>query len=152
MYEFSSADMTKARELLENGATCALVKGDSSVCSSERGVSFLFSLVSEKKNFEGYSVADKIVGKAAAYLLVLLGVKAVFASVVSRSALRVLQDGGASVSYDVVCPYVINRNGTAPCPMETAVENALSPSDAAEKIRSALESLRLKTSSSDDDA
>ena len=147
MHDFSSPDITKARELLDDGATCALVKGDSCVCSSERGVSFLFSLVSEKKNFDGYSVADKIVGKAAAYLLVLLGVKTVFASVISRPALRVLQDGGASVRYDVVCPYVINRSGTAPCPMETAVENAVSPSDAVDKIRSALEFLRLKNSS-----
>ena len=146
MYDFSS-DMTKAREFLDDGATCALVKGTTAVRSSEKGIGFLFSLVSEKKHFDGYSVADKIVGKAAACMLVLLGVKAVYSRVISRSALCVLQESGVSVVYDVVCPYIINRSGTAPCPMETAVKDAVSPSDAVEKIRSALESLRLGTSS-----
>ncbi|MBO5006585.1 MAG: DUF1893 domain-containing protein, partial [Clostridia bacterium] len=77
-------DLIKAKEILENGAfTCVLVKGDEVISFSERGVKPLLALLSQNKKLESFCAADKVVGKAAAFLYLLLGVKNLHALVIS---------------------------------------------------------------------
>ena len=75
----------------------------------------------EGVDMQGAYVADKVVGKAAAYLYVLLGVRKVYAAVISRPALDVLERYNIGIVYDMLVPAIRNRTDTGFCPMETAV-------------------------------
>lgn len=87
----------------------------------ESGVKPLLLLLAGDKKIPGAVAADKIVGKAAAFLFVLLGVKKLHAVVLSRSAMPILDKYGVEYSYDTLTEMIINRQGSGPCPMEEAV-------------------------------
>lgn len=79
----------------------------------ERGVADLFRLLREEPQLlRGAFIADKVVGKGAAALMVLGGVEGLFADVVSRPALELLAGAGIAVEYTVVVPGIMNRAGT----------------------------------------
>ena len=69
----------------------------------------------------GASVADRIVGRAAAMLFVKAGIKEAFSEVISKDAVKLLNDHGINCSWDVITDMIINRKGNGPCPMEKAV-------------------------------
>ncbi len=71
--------------------------------------------------YEEYAAADRVVGKAAAFLYVLLGVTAVYAEVLSEPALKVLRGHGMAVEAQCVVGRIVNRKGDGLCPMESAV-------------------------------
>ena len=74
----------------------------------ERGVADLFRLLREEPQLlRGAFIADKVVGKGAAALMV-----------VSRPALELLAGAGIAVEYTVVVPGIMNRAGTGTCPVE----------------------------------
>ena len=76
----------------------------------ERGVADLFRLLREEPQLlRGAFIADKVVGKGAAALMVLGGVEGLFADVVSRPALELLAGAGIAVEYTVVVPNIVNR-------------------------------------------
>jgi hypothetical protein len=86
-----------------------------------RGVKPLVIWLSSGEDFHGFSAADKVIGKATAFLYVLLGVKAVYASVISEGALDVLTKNGIDTQYGCVVEHIINRAGDGICPFEQAV-------------------------------
>ena len=64
-----------------------------------------------------------------------LGVKAVYASVISKSALAVLQDGGIYAEYGSLVENIINRQGDGICPFEAAVLDVWDGETAYKEIR-----------------
>ena len=81
----------------------------------ERGVADLFRLLHEEPQLlRGAFIADKVVGKGAAALMVLGGVEGLFADVVSRPALELLAGAGIAVEYTVVVPNIVRRDGHLP--------------------------------------
>ena len=136
-------DLAKAKKiLLDTGATCVLCKGGSRVESQLRGVTPLVDLLDTFMDFSGYSAADKVVGKATAFLYCLLEVKAVYTPVISEQALQVLQQHGIDAQYDLCVPAILNRRKDGFCPMETATRHIDDPETALDAIRSTLEKLR----------
>lgn len=87
-------------------------------------------LLSSHTDCKDYSAADKIVGKAAAMLYVLLGVSEVYAQVMSESAQYTLARHGILPICDTSVKQIINRTGSDICPMEATVENINDPVDA----------------------
>lgn len=136
-------DLTKARQMLaKQELTCAIVSDDMVYISKERGVKPLLECFYEKKMPSGFSAADKVVGKAAAFLYVLLGAKELYADVLSRPALAVLQQYDIMVTYGQLTDAIRNRTNTGFCPMETAVlaiEDPAEALNAIEKTRIALQ-------------
>ena len=130
--------------LVSGGYTCVLYNGESEIVSSERGVSFLLGLYNSGKNYSGYVSADKVVGKGAALLYALLGIKEIYALVISESALSVLQNNGIICTYDTLVPHIINRRGDGICPIEGATMDIENPVDAPSVIARTLEKLRAK--------
>lgn len=108
------------RILLEEGCTCVLCAGDAVYKSKHRGVKPLLDLLDAGADVRGSSAADKVVGKATAFLYCLLGVKQVHGCVMSVSAARVLQDHGVNATWDTLVEGIRNRAGDGPCPMEAA--------------------------------
>lgn len=116
------SDAVKARAILESdGHTCVLKKGDAVQTSRFRGVRPLVQWLESGADLKGYCAADKVVGKATAYLYCLFGIRAVYAHVMSRSAREVLQRFGIIASYGQLAENIINRNGDGICPFEAAV-------------------------------
>lgn len=136
-------DLERAAALLKSGEyTCALVKGDAVYTSRERGVKPLMTWLAEKTVLSGFSAADKIVGKATAFLYVLLGVDSVYAPVVSKSASEVFSKHGIELICDAEVEAIRNRTNTGFCPMEQAVKGITHPADAPNAIREALEKMQ----------
>lgn len=138
-------DMISAKDILiSEQLTCCLVKGDSIYKSTKRGVSPLLSWYDKGERFSGFCAADKVVGKAAAYLYVLLGVSQVYASVISTPAKEVLLREGITVFFDTQVPGIINREGNGPCPMEACVKDISDAQSALGTIRKKLLELSAK--------
>ena len=86
----------------------------------ERGVKDLYRLLKEEPEFlAGASIADKVIGKGAAALMVLGGVHEVFAQVISTPARELLERSGIKVAFLSEVPHIINRTRTGWCPLET---------------------------------
>ncbi len=107
-----------------------------------RGVAPLLSLLESGEDVSAFFCVDKVVGKAAAFLYILLGIRRVYALTVSESALALLLSSGVSVGYETLVPRIQNREGTGFCPMESAVLAESEPSSALLAIRAALLALR----------
>ena len=73
--------------------------------------------------FRDLEVADKIVGKAAAMLFALSGVKKVYAHVLSKSGEKILQENNIEYEYGQLVDNIINRKGDDICPMEKTVKD-----------------------------
>ena len=132
-----------AREILiENGYTAVLCSEDEVYHSTERGVRPLIGFLESGKNFSGFCAADKTVGLGAAHIYILLRVRSVFATVISSSARALLESAGIAVSFESEVPYIINRKGDGPCPIETAVLGTTDSKDALTKIKQALKALK----------
>lgn len=136
-------DLEKAAEMLRNGDyTCVLCKGKEIITCTERGVKPLLDLLDSGKDLKDFSAADKVVGKAAAFLYVLLDVKAVYSPTMSESAIHLLEANGICPQYDIPVENIINRSGTGICPMEETVKELSVPKEALTAIRQRLSELR----------
>jgi hypothetical protein len=136
-------DLEKAKEYLESRqASCVLCKDDRLHCSFHRGVRPLLDFLDSGEDFTGFSAADKVVGKATAFLYCLLGVKAVHAGVLSDSAAQVLAGAKIAFSCDRQVSGIRNRDNTGPCPMENATRDIEDPHEALIAIRNTLKALQ----------
>ena len=136
-------ELALAKEYLdEEDCTCVLYKSGTLLSSNHRGVRPLLDFLDSGRDLRGFCAADKVVGKATAFLYCLLGVRAVHARVMSLPAVRVLVSFGISVSSDELTDGIRNRAGTGPCPMEQATKDIDDPREALEAIRKTLESLK----------
>ena len=136
-------DLENARRVLEaEGCTCVLCREGQTLTSHRRGVAPLLELLESGQRFADWSAADKVVGKATAMLYRLLGVKTLWAKVISESALTALQQGGIEAQWEQCVPHIINRQGDGPCPMEAATAGIDDPHRALAAIQTALQKLQ----------
>ncbi len=136
------ADTTQAKQLLKQGNyTCVLLRGTTVHTSRERGVRPLLTLLDSGEDMSHFCAADKVVGKAAAMLYVLLGIDELWAGVISAAALPVLTAHGISIQYDHLTECIRNRTGTGFCPMEQAVRDIGTPEEGLAAIRNKLDTL-----------
>ena len=134
-------DLSKARQLLETGSyTCVFCRGDTLLTDNRRGILPLLDLLRSGQDLRDFSAADKVVGKAAAFLYRLMGIKALYAGVISTPALAVLE--GLPVEYTTEVPAIQNRTQTGLCPMETAIWGIDDPEEALPAIERALAQLK----------
>lgn len=134
-----TTDLIKAIELLnEKQYTCVMCKDKIVYTSTERGVKPLLDWIIEGINLQGFYAADKVVGKAAAFLYTALDVKAVYAGVMSESAIHTLVKNGIQPHYSISVMAIQNRSNTGFCPMEEAVKDIDNQQDAIIAIKNRL--------------
>ncbi len=121
--------------------TCVLCKGENVYTSCCRGVKPLLGWLEQGTDLTGFCAADKVVGRAAAFLYVLMGVTHLYAGVVSQLALQVLKEKGIACEYDLMVPAIRNRTGDGFCPMESAVKDLDDPAMALAAIKQTLKKL-----------
>ncbi len=133
----------QAKKLLrENSYTCVFVKDDWCFTSIDRGVAPLLQCLEQNNVPVGFCAADKVVGKAAAFLYVLLNVDTLYADVISEPAQVVLEKYKIKVEAGEVVKAIRNRTDTGYCPMETAVWEIHDPEEALQAIIKQRELLR----------
>lgn len=115
--------MTDIEIAIQNldGHSICLCKDGSFFTDDGRGISPMMGFIAENKDLRGYSVADVIVGKAAAMLFVKTGISAVHGKVMSKSGKAYLESHSIPCTYDILTKQIINRQGTDICPMEKTV-------------------------------
>ena len=115
-------DLQTAKNSLE-GHTICLCREGKCLFSERRGIAPMMDFIADGVELAGYSVADLVVGKAAAMLFIKCKIKKVYAKTLSESAKRVLELYGVDYEYETLAEKIINREGTDICPMEKAVSN-----------------------------
>ena len=136
-------NLKQAQEVFETGEyTCVLCKDGIVHTSIKKGVTPLVEWLTNGMDIKNFSAADRIVGKAAALLFVLGGVKEVYAPVMSETAVDILSRHGILAKYSTLVQTIINRNGTGPCPMEQAVTAIEDPTEAFKAIQNTLATLQ----------
>lgn len=118
-----------------------------------RGISDLLRLADTAPALlQGACIADKVVGKAAAALLIQAGAHAVWTGTISQSALTLFALSATSavngattpvsVTYATVVDHIMNRDRTDWCPMERACYKSPTVADCIAKIRAKLAEMR----------
>lgn len=129
-------DLKVAKEILfADQCTCVLVKGEKVLRSHERGVKPMMQWLADGVELTGFSAADKVVGKATAFLYVSFGVRQVYAPVMSRGAIAVLDRYGIGHFCDETVDSILNRSKDGFCPMESAVRDLDELDEAMNAIR-----------------
>ncbi len=134
--------MNEAIKFLTGDLTLALALGECVYVSNRRGVSSLLEFLENGTNLRGFHSADKVVGKGAAFLYVLLGVSSVHGTVMSACAKDVLKDNNITVTYDILVDRIVNRDKTGFCPIEEAVLAITEPQQALIAMKEKLTKLR----------
>ncbi len=68
-------------------------------------------------------IADKVIGKVAGSILAVAGVKEIYADVISKYAIPVLEENNIKYEYKKLTEYIINNSKTGMCPMENKYKN-----------------------------
>lgn len=76
-------------------------------------------LQNDKQALQGATIADKVIGKVASSILTVAGVKEIYADVMSRYAIPVLEENDVRYEYKNLVEYVQNNDKTGMCPMES---------------------------------
>lgn len=137
-------DIEKAKQLLaEKQLTFVAVNNGEIRTSVKRGVMPVIELIDSEPEFlNGASVADKVIGKAAAMLLTAYGVKEIYTPLTSDNALNFIETKHTELKYDKKTEFIINRDGTDMCPMEKTVLRISDENEAERLIRNKLNELR----------
>ena len=84
----------------------------------------------------GSSVADRIVGRAAAMLCAYFKAASVFAVTISEEGMKVLEDNKVFYRFENRVPNILNQEGTDICPFEKLVMDFTKPEEAYKKLKS----------------
>lgn len=149
MTDFDMTDWNTAKERLFADDTLGAVacSGSEMLTGSGRGVKPLLGWLAQGVSLQGYSAADRVVGKAAALLYTKLEAKAVYAQTMSESGLTALQAHGIEAAYGDLVPMILNRAKTGMCPIESSVLNIDDVDEAEQAIRAAVAKLMAGTQS-----
>lgn len=122
--------MSSLIALLGKGDTSLVVDNGRLTTYTGRGVADLHRLLTEHpRMLQGARVADKIVGKGAAALMILGGVKELYTPLISRLALDLLSGYDIKTTYDKVIDHIVNRDKTGWCPVETLCRDLATPKE-----------------------
>lgn len=118
-YRFKSEDLS-----------FVLVNGDNMIISEERGIIPMYNAVTENRKLtKDASVADKVIGKAAALLAVYGKIKYIFTELITFKAIKICKKYGITIEYDKAVSAIQNRDKTGDCPMEKLSDGVADPEE-----------------------
>ena len=133
-------------DILQTGHYSLVVRNGKTKTFTGRGVSDLYRLYSEDSAFlQGAEIADKVVGKAAASLMILGGVRKLQTGTVSRLALELLRKYPVEVSFQQEVPHIENRSKTGWCPLESRCCDLQTPQECLSAITGFINEQKLKS-------
>lgn len=123
--------------LILRGKLISTVKG--------RGIRPLFELC--QNNIEAAKdavLADKIIGRAASFVAISFGMKAVFGETMSKGAVKLLAEHNIEAAYNVFTDEIRNRANTGICPMDSAILNVTDVDEAIMRLKEEIARLSRK--------
>ena len=132
-------DLEYAKEVFRKKGLAFVVVKDGEILaeSKEKGVAPFLRII--EKNVKGASLADKIVGKAVAFLSVYAGIVNVYTNVISEPAREVFQMYDIPVGADDVVPMIMNQKGDDQCPIEKMILTCETPEEAYKVLKKKVE-------------
>ena len=132
------SDLEIAKKILkENDLTLVFVKDGKVIFKGKsEGMRDLVLVVDKfRDKLKNSSVADSIVGKAAASLFIFSGVDSVFAGKISETAADTLKEQNIYFEYDEIVEKILNKEGTDICPFDKIALPIKSPEEVYRKIK-----------------
>lgn len=121
--------------------SCIIFSQDGrTIKESGRGIGPLLQIW--KQGEKDCIAGDKIIGKAAAMILVSMQAQYVYGDVMSKSAAKLFRRYKIPYEYGVLTEEIRNRKDTGLCPMEEAVWSIEEPEEAIVAIQKKLEELQ----------
>ena len=125
----STSNVSQGEALLNilnaDSHSLVVLNNDSLSFYNGRGVSDLLYLVSnEPERLKGAVVADKMIGKAAAALMVAGGVREVHTNLICKAAVEVFRQAGVPVSAKEEVEQILNRDRSAQCPIDALLNES----------------------------
>lgn len=115
-------DIELAKNLLDNEQRALVIVKDGKVLFSVdgKGIKPIYTAFNELKDeLKGSSVADKVIGKAAAMIYEHAAIKELSTKLISENAISVLGNTSIIYEYEKSVPYIKNRDQSGMCPVET---------------------------------
>jgi putative heme degradation protein len=132
------ADLNLAKQrLIQKNLSLVIAKNSRVLFETEsHGISGLLKAIKQlQDNMAGSSVADRIVGQAAALLLVYSGVIAVFAVTASDGGIEVLKNNHVFHEFGRRVPRILDSKRVDVCPFERLVAKFSDPKQAYEELK-----------------
>lgn len=121
--------------LLDSNAYSCVVRNRGITTSyTQHGVRDLLAL-QDSDRLEGAVMADKTVGRAAAWLMVAGKVREVYTHTVCTPAREMLENAGIVLHADNEIPYIVNKQGDGQCPLDSRLTEVTDFSAALDTIR-----------------
>lgn len=110
--------------LNRQGLSLLVFNHDSLTTHSNRGIRDLLLLISEQpERLHGAVVADKVIGKSAAAIMIVGGVKEVHTNLICTPARELFETNGVRIFAAEEVPMILNRDRSGMCPMDTRIAN-----------------------------
>ena len=138
-------DLIIAREILETQElSLVVVKSGATIFTSKASgvLGLVNAIISCGSTMRGASVADRVIGRAAALLCVYSGVLEVYAALASEPGRHVLEKHKIPIEYHDIVPNILDRNRVGMCPFEKLTEKIESPEEAFLSIVECLKSVK----------
>lgn len=142
--ELPSAEY-KAKQMVKSAAaSCVLIKDNRIVHTANgHGVApLILTYENEPELLKDAFVVDKIIGKAAAMIIVLGGAKEAYGEIMSATACEYLAKHGCKISYSERIELVANRLGDGMCPLESSVLEIDDPAEGYRLLKITIDMLR----------
>ena len=121
--------------LHRENCSCVILKDNELTICKGPGISDLLRLLkTEPEKLQGAFVADKVIGKAAAALLILGEVDSIYTDLISDGAIELLRKSPVKVSFSERVSIIMNRTKDNICPMENVCSVANRPQECYERI------------------
>lgn len=137
--------LKEACEMLKKeGTSCVIIKDGGIVHTADgRGVAPLLAVYEKgREKLKAGCVVDRIIGKAAAMILVLGGVKSVYGEIMSSAARAYLEARDIPCQYGLCVNAITGRTGTGICPIESSVLSIDDPVEGFEALTKKLAEIR----------
>lgn len=115
-------DIELAKRILDSEKQAIVIVKEGRVIfsSNGKGIKPIYTALNDLKDeLSGSSIADKVVGKAAAMIYKCAGIKELSTKLISESAISVLENTSIIYNYEKSVPYIKNRDQSGMCPIET---------------------------------
>ena len=137
----------RAKKMVADGkAECVVIRGERLFPWNGRGVSPLLEFHDHREPgfLKGATVVDKVIGRAAAAIIVSGGAVRVHGEIMSEDGKAYLEARGIRVTYGTLVPRILNMDRSDLCPLEKAVEGIDDPEQALTSLRKRIEELKAK--------
>jgi len=135
---------TAKRMVADGKAECVVIRGGRLFPWNGRGVSPLLEFHDHREAgfMRGATVVDKVIGRAAAAIIVSGGASRVHGETMSEDAKAYLESRGIQVTYGTLVPRILNADRSDLCPLERSVEGIDDPEQALTALRKRIEELK----------